>query len=656
MFILELIIDDTKQDVKGLIKPINLVKGNRKYLAVKAVRNSKTRLLDMTTEIKDDEFDSIKLLTFSDPEGKAVYWHTTAHVLAQAVKELFPDALLTIGPAIETGFYYDIDHDPFTPDNLKKIEEKMKEIIKKDYPITREEISPKQAKELFKDNPYKIEMINDIIRNTINENSINTDNTSNERINLSVYKQDDFYDLCRGPHLPSTGYIGAVKLTKVSGAYWHADARNKQLQRIYGISFPTAKQLRNYLNMLEEAARRDHRKIGKELDLFSFHEEGPGFPFWHPNGMIIYNSIINYYRSILRREGYYEVKGPIILNRNLWERSGHWEHYHDNMYFLKIDDVDYAVKPMNCPGHVLIYKTKVHSYKEFPIRMAEFGLVHRHELAGVLHGLFRVRAFTQDDAHVFCLPEQIETEIMKLIDLTFEIYSTFGFNDIHVELSTRPDDYMGDLALWNRAETALKAALNKKGIEYKINEGDGAFYGPKIDFHIRDCMGRSWQCGTIQLDFAMPETLDITYMGADGTTNHRPVMLHRAILGSIERFIGMLLEHYAGKLPLWLSPVQTIVIPVSENHIDYARHIYNVLFKSGIRAELDDSSESVSKKIRNAQIKKINYMLVVGDKEIKDRTVNIRTRQNKIIGAMTFNDFVTKLNKEILTKSVESLL
>ncbi|MCD6227571.1 threonine--tRNA ligase [Candidatus Micrarchaeota archaeon] len=640
---MKIMINGTEVEVDGEVVPLELLKGNnaQKYLAVRCSKDGKTFLFDLNLKINVNDYDSLEFITFDDPDGKKVYWHTSAHVLAQAVKELFPNAKLTIGPAIENGFYYDIDHDPFTPEDLVKIEEKMKEIIKRDIPLVREEVTVDKARELFKDNPYKIEMIDEV---------------ASAGGQLSIYKQGDFYDLCRGPHLPSTGYIGAVKVTKVSGAYWRGDAKNKQLQRIYGIAFPTPKELRSYLNMLEEAARRDHRKIGKELDLFSLHEEGPGFPFWHPKGMVIYNSIIEYYRGILRRENYQEVRGPIILNRSLWERSGHWDHYHDNMYFLKIDGVDYAVKPMNCPGHVLIYKTKVHSYKEFPIKLAEFGLVHRHEMAGVLHGLFRVRAFTQDDAHVFCLPEQIETEIIKLIDLVFEMYKTFGFEDVHVELSTRPNDYMGELDLWNRAESSLKSALDKKGIKYKINEGDGAFYGPKIDFHIKDCMGRSWQCGTIQLDFAMPETLDITYMGPDGTMNHRPVMLHRAILGSIERFIGMLLEHYAGKLPLWLSPVQVKIIPVSESHVEYADKLRSILFDHRLRVEVDDTLESVSKKVRNAQMEKVNYMLVVGDKEVESNTVSVRTRNNKVINNIKIDDLVAKLVEEVDAKSVEPLI
>lgn len=634
-------IDNKDVEIDGEVTFLDLVKDNKKYLVVRAKKGNQSFLIDLTTKINVNDYDSIELLTFSDPDGKKVYWHTSAHVLAQAVKELFPNAKLTIGPAIENGFYYDIDHEPFTPQDLVKIENKMKEIIKKDIPLQRKVITPEEARELFKDNPYKLEMIDEIVK---------------EGGTLSVYTQGDFYDLCRGPHLPSTGYIGAIKVTKLSGAYWRGDARNKQLQRIYGISFPTEKELKEYLKMLEEAAKRDHRKIGKELDLFSLHEEGPGFPFWHPKGMIIYNSIIEYYREILRREGYQEVKGPIILNRSLWERSGHWDHYKKNMYFLKIDDVDYAVKPMNCPGHVLIYKTKVHSYKEFPIKYAEFGLVHRHELAGVLHGLFRVRAFTQDDAHIFCLPDQIEGEIMKLIDLVFEMYKTFGFEDVHVELSTRPDDYMGDLKLWEVAENSLKTALEKKGIHYKINEGDGAFYGPKIDFHIKDCMGRSWQCGTIQLDFAMPETLDITYMGPDGTTDHRPVMLHRAILGSIERFIGMLLEHYGGKLPLWLSPVQVKILPVNDSHLEYANKIRDKLFAQRIRVEVDTSLATISKKVRNAQLEKVNYMIIVGDKEVNKGTISVRTRDNKIIPEMTIDEFLTKLKEEIDTKSITPLI
>ncbi len=589
------------------------------------------KVVDLTTTLTTDA--TVTFLEFKDPEGADVFRHSAAHLMAAAVTELYPESRLTIGPAVEDGFYYDIARDePFNPDDLKKIEEKMKELSKKDEPFVREEIGKAAAKKLFAGNKYKLEMIKDLD-------------------DISIYRSGGFVDLCRGPHLPSTGLIKAFKLTKVAGAYWRGDASNDQLQRIYGIAFPDKESLKKYLSMIEEAKKRDHRRIGKDLDLFSFQDEGPGHPFWHPNGMVIYKEVLDYMRGLLDKRGYVEIKTPVVLNRVLWEKSGHWDHYAKNMYFTKIDGQDNAIKPMNCPGGVLVFKSRIRSYRELPLRVAEFGLVHRHELAGVLHGLFRVRSFTQDDAHIYCLPEQLSDEVKKAIKMVFEVYKTFGFKDVHVELSTRPEDYMGELKMWDKAEASLKKALEQLKIPYTLNEGDGAFYGPKIDFHISDCMKRTWQCGTIQVDFAMPETLDVTYMGEDGTQNHRPVMIHRAILGSIERFIGILIEHHAGKLPLWLSPVQARVITVADRFAPYAEEVMGKLKEKGIRADVDNRSETVSKKVREAQLKKVNYILVVGEKEVADKTVTVRTRDNVVEGAVGFEEFAERLVSEIAKKT-----
>lgn len=591
-------------------------------------------ILDLNTPITKD--GKIKILTFKDDEGLDVFRHSSAHILAMAVERLYPDTKPTIGPPVEDGFYYDFDDLSITDKDLERIEAEMKKIIKENIPSERKEVSKSEAIRLFKHNKYKLELIDEYADKT-----------------LSVYYHGKWFDLCRGPHVPCTGSIGAVKLTKLAGAYWRGDSRNKMLTRIYGTSFPDEKELNKHLKRLEEAKLRDHRKIGRELDLFSFHEEGPGFPFFHNKGMIIYNEIMAYINKVLHRENYEIIKTPVILNRSLWERSGHWDHYQKNMYFTKIDEQDVAVKPMNCPGGVLVYKSSPRSYKELPLRMAEFGLVHRHELAGVLHGLFRVRAFTQDDAHVYCLPNQVEHEVIALIDLVFEVYSTFGFKDFEVELSTMPDDHIGSESDWTNAENALTKALDKKKIKYKLNPGDGAFYGPKIDFHIKDSMNRRWQCGTIQVDFAMPQTLDMTYMGEDGTTNHRPVMIHRAIFGSLERWIGILIEHYGGKFPLWLSPVQAIVITVSDAQNEYGKSVVQQMEEAGLRADIDSRAETVSKKVREAQLQKINYILVVGEKEAKNTSVTVRTRDNVVHGEKKVSELILEMKKKVENRIID---
>jgi len=591
------------------------------------------KLIDLSQKIS--ESGEFRLYTFEDDEGKDVFRHSSAHLMAQAVKRLFPKTKLAIGPAIKDGFYYDFEPiESFSPEDLEKIEAEMEKIVKEDLPIERFVLSREEAIKFFEEKGeiYKVELVKDIP----------------EGVEISFYRQGEFVDLCAGPHVPSTGYLKAFKLLSIAGAYWRGNEKNKMLQRIYGVSFPKKSQLTDYLNFLEEAKKRDHRKIGQELDLFSLQEEGPGFPFFHPKGMVIRNELENFWREKHRLAGYQEIKTPIILNRELWERSGHWAHYKENMYFTKIDDQDYAIKPMNCPGSILVYKSKLHSYREFPIRLAELGLVHRHELSGVLHGLMRVRCFTQDDAHIFMLPEQVKDEIIGVINLIDEFYRLFGF-EYHVELSTRPENSMGSDELWELATNSLKEALEERGLPYKINEGDGAFYGPKIDFHLKDCLGRTWQCGTIQLDFQMPEKFDLTYIGEDGQ-KHRPVMIHRVVFGSIERFIGILIEHYAGAFPVWLSPVQVRIITVAERHRDYAQEIYQKLFNQGVRVEVDDRNETIGYKIREGQMQKIPYLLIVGDKEIEQGLVAVRKRGVGDLGQKPFGEFMEELLAEIREK------
>ena len=584
-----------------------------------------------------DKDAQVEFLTFEDADGRWALRHTASHILAQAVKRLYKDSKvqLAIGPAIENGFYYDFDMErQLTDADLRDIEKEMKKIVKENLALTRKEVSRAEALKFFEEQgeSYKVELINDLP----------------EDATISMYSQGEFTDLCAGPHVVSTGKVKAIKLQSVAGAYWRGNSDNKMLQRIYGTAFEKQEELDAYLHMLEEAEKRDHRKLGKELDLFSLHEEGPGFPFFHPNGMVIRNELINYWREVHRRYGYQEIKTPMIMNRKLWETSGHWDHYKENMYFTKIDDEDYAVKPMNCPGGMLVYKTHAHSYRDLPLRLGELGLVHRHELSGALHGLFRVRNFTQDDAHLFITPSMIEEEIQHTIDLFDEVYSTFGLS-YKAELSTRPEDSMGSDEIWEKATAALQNALEHRGLEYVVNEGDGAFYGPKIDFHLKDSIGRTWQCGTIQLDMLMPEKFDLTYVGEDGE-KHRPVMLHRVVYGSIERFIGILIENYAGAFPCWLAPVQAKILPITDKHMDYAYGLKKNMFDLGLRVEVDDRNEKVGYKIREAQVKKIPYALVVGDEEVANGTVTVRKHGEKETQSMQAEEFIKYLQQKIASK------
>ncbi len=585
------------------------------------------KLKDLHTTITSDA--NIRIITFRDPEGVEIFRHSSAHILAQAVEKLYPGSKATIGPAIENGFYYDFDNLNISIDDFPKIEEEMKKIVKEDLKPQRIEFSSKkEAKNAFKGNSYKLELVDSADGDVI-----------------SAYKQGNFIDLCRGPHVPSTKFIKSFKLMKLAGAYWRGDSKNKQLTRIYGTSFPDSKLLNEYLKLLEEAEKRDHRKIGKELGWFSFHQEAPGMPFFHDGGTFIWNELVKYISEIMMKRDYEINKTPIILNKSLWLQSGHWDHYANNMYFTKIDEQDYAVKPMNCPGNILVFKNNIYSYRDLPLRAGEFGLVHRHELSGVLSGLFRVRCFTQDDAHVFCTREQIKDEVVDLLDFVNEVYSKFGF-EYFMELSTRPEKAMGDSKLWDLAENTLKEVLEDSGRDYKINEGDGAFYGPKIDFHLKDAIGREWQCATIQLDFQMPEKFDLTYEGADGQ-KHRPVMLHRTILGSVERFLGVLIEHFAGKLPAWLNPNQVSILPIADRHIHYSNQLKKELKELGVRATIDSRSETINKKVRDAQLNQFNYILVVGDKEIENESVTVRTRNNEILGSKNKKEFISEVVKEI---------
>ncbi|HHU33375.1 MAG TPA: threonine--tRNA ligase [Clostridia bacterium] len=593
------------------------------------------KIVDLSAKLEQD--GELEIYTFDDDEGKEAYRHSSAHILAQAVQHLFPDVKFGIGPSISNGYYYDFDTEHvFTPEDLELIEKEMNKIIKADYPFERQEVPREEALQLFEKSgeKYKVELIRELPKDAI----------------ISIYKQGDFLDLCAGPHVPSTGKIKAIKLMNLAGAYWRGSEKNKMLQRIYGTSFAKKSQLDEYLAKLEEAKKRDHRKLGTQLGLFSIQEEGPGFPFFHPKGMVLRNQVEDFWREVHRKWGYLEIKTPVILNRSLWERSGHWDHYKENMYFTKIDEIDYAIKPMNCPGAMLVFKTEQHSYRDFPIRMAEMGLVHRHEKSGVLHGLMRVRSFTQDDAHIFMLPSQITEEIKNVISLVDYIYSIFGFK-YRVELSTKPEKAMGSDEIWEQATDALRQALEEKEIDYTVNEGDGAFYGPKIDFHLEDSIGRDWQCGTIQLDFQMPEKFDLTYIGEDGQ-KHRPVVIHRAILGSIERFIGILIEHYAGAFPVWLAPVQVKILPITDRQHEYAEELKKRLVSGGIRSEVDYRSEKIGYKIREAQLEKIPYMLVIGDKETEEGKVSIRKRAEGDIGSSTVSEFVNKITEEISEKLV----
>lgn len=629
---------NVKQVEKGTT-PLQILKSLeiKDYMLICAAKLNEN-IVDIRTPIVEDS--SLEFLTFYDDDFcKKVYWHTSSHILAQAVLRLFPDAKLAIGPAIDNGFYYDFDL-PYsiTMQDLEKIELEMQKIAKENLPLEHFEMSFDEASDFMKqkNQNYKLELIK---------------KHANNGENLSFYKQSDFVDLCAGPHLISTGQVNSIKLLNCTGAYWRGDSSKPMLQRIYGISFPKNSDLENYLKTIEEAKKRDHRKLGKELELFDLFDEGPGFPFFFPNGMKLRNALLDFWKEEHDKAGYVEIKTPMILNKELWLRSGHWDHYKDNMYSTQIDDQEYAIKPMNCPGGMLVYKSKPHSYRELPMRVAELGLVHRHELSGALHGLMRVRCFTQDDAHIFMTPEQIEQEIIGVMSLIDKFYSTFGFN-YHIELSTRPENSLGSDEQWELATNGLKNALDKVGKSYKINEGDGAFYGPKIDFHLEDCLGRTWQCGTIQLDFQMPERFDLTYIAEDGN-KHRPVMLHRVILGSIERFIGILTEHFAGAFPLWLAPEQIRILPISDRLHSQASKIQDELKKLKLRVSTDMRSEKIGYKIREAQIKKIPYMLLIGDKELNSNTVSVRSRSAGDLGEMSLADFIKVVQNEIAEKTIK---
>ena len=592
--------------------------------------NVNGELTDLREELVDGS--EVAFLTFEDDGGKHTLRHTASHILAQAVKRLWPEAKLAIGPAIDKGFYYDIDMEhTLTPEDLGKIEKEMSRIVKENLPITKSVMSRQEAIEFFKskNEDYKVELIEDLPEDAV----------------ISCYSQGDFIDLCAGPHVASTGKVKAFKLQSIAGAYWRGDEKNKMLQRIYGTAFEKKEELDAYLHLLEEAAKRDHRKLGKELGLFVIKEEGPGFPFFLPKGMALRNELENFWREVHHEFDYEEIRTPIILNKQLWETSGHWFHYRENMYTTIIDDEEYAIKPMNCPGGILVYQNEMHSYRDFPLRYAELGLVHRHELSGALHGLFRVRAFTQDDAHVFMLPDQMQSELMKVIELFDRIYSQFGLK-YHVELSTKPDNAMGDDAIWEAATEALRNAIEAKGIPYVINPGDGAFYGPKLDYHIEDSLGRTWQCGTIQLDMNLPERFQIDYVGEDGQ-KHRPIMIHRACFGSMERFIGILTEHYAGAFPTWMAPVQVKILPISEKHVEYAKELAKQMHRDYVRVEVDDRSEKIGYKIRQAQMAKVPYMLVVGDKEVEEGTVNVRKHGGDELGSVPFEEFFNAIKIEI---------
>ena len=578
--------------------------------------------------------------SFDNPEYRKTYWHTCSHVLAQAVKRLYPEVKLAIGPSIDEGFYYDMDSPfPFTPEIMEKIEEEMRKICKEKIPLERFELPREEAIKFMeeKGEPYKVELINDLPEDAV----------------ISFYKQGEFTDLCAGPHLDSTGRIkgNGIKLTACNAAYWRGDSNRETLQRIYGIAFPKKEELDEYLAKIEEAKKRDHRKLGKELGLYMLMDEGPGFPFFLPKGMVLKNTLIDYWRQIHKKYGYVEISTPMILNQQLWERSGHWDHYKQNMYTTVIDGEDYAIKPMNCPGGMLVYKSEPHSYRDLPLRMAELGLVHRHEMSGALHGLFRVRCFTQDDAHIFMTPDQMKDEIKNVVKLFDEIYSTFGLT-YQIELSTMPEDHMGDEKDWKFAEDTLQAAITEMGKDFIINAGDGAFYGPKLDFHLADSLGRTWQCGTIQLDMQLPERFELEYTGEDGQ-KHRPVMIHRVVLGSIERFIGVITEHFAGAFPAWLSPVQVKVLPITDRAGAYADEIAAKLDAAGYRVEVDSRNEKIGKKIREATMEKIPYMLVVGDRDMESGTVSVRLRSGEDLGAMSYDAFQAMLKEAVDTKSLK---
>ncbi len=626
------LLDGKKRTYEKPVTGVELAKELRlegKALAMKV----NGELKDLFLPIEHDA--NVQLLTFNDAEGKAVFWHTTAHVFAHAIKELYPDALNTIGPSIEHGFYYDFDNLKIDAKDLEKIEQKMHEIAARKLVCERKVITLDDVQKLFPKNPYKIELGKEF---------------AGEGKTLTAYTMGpNFIDLCKGPHTPDSSFIKAIKLTNVTSAYWRGDQKNKQLTRVYGTSFPSDKELRTHIALLAEMEKRDHRKIGRELELFMFHEWSPGSPFLLPKGTIIFNELQNFIREEYRKRGYQEVITPQLFNKALWEQSGHWEHYQDNMFLMKVDNEDFSLKPMNCPSHNLIFQTKTRSYRDLPIRIADFCFLHRNELRGVLGGMTRCRKFSQDDAHIYCMPEQIQAEIKHLLAFVKYIYHDIFKMQYVANLGTKPEKAMGDAALWTQAETALKESLDASGMKYEVKQGDGAFYGPKIDIHVKDALGRSWQLATIQLDFQMPIRFDLKYMAADNSLQ-RPVMIHRAILGSLERFMGVLTEHFAGKFPLWLNPVQARVIPVSDKFMDYARSVHATLFQAGIRAEIDETMETLNKKIRNAELDRANYILVIGGKEVENKSVNIRTRDNKVEGEKSVAEFLSRLQTEIAEK------
>ncbi len=632
--------DGTVKEYVSSMSVIDIAKDISEGLA-RAATSAKIdgEIADLRTEVSED--CGLEILTFDSEDGKGAFNHTASHIMAQAVKRLYPETKLAIGPSIANGFYYDLDREtPFAAEDLEKIEAEMKKIVKENLPLERFTKTREDAIQYFeeKGEPYKVELIEDLP----------------EGEEISFYSQGEFTDLCAGPHLMSTKAVKAFKLTSLAGAYWRGSEKNKMLTRIYGVAYPKKSELDEYLHMMEEARKRDHRKVGRELGLFMMCEEGPGFPFFLPKGMVLKNTLLEYWRELHKKNGYVEISTPIILSRHLWENSGHWDHYKDNMYTTVIDEEDFAVKPMNCPGGMLVYKSEPRSYKDLPLRAGELGLVHRHEKSGQLHGLMRVRCFTQDDAHIFMTPEQIRDEIKGVAKLIDEVYSLFGFK-YHVELSTRPEDSMGSDADWEMATEGLRGALDDLGLAYVVNEGDGAFYGPKIDFHLEDSIGRTWQCGTIQLDMQMPQRFDLEYVGADGE-KHRPIMIHRVAFGSIERFIGILIEHFAGAFPTWLAPVQVKVLPISDKYMDYANKVLARLDEAGIRAETDTRAEKIGYKIREAQMNKIPYMLVVGAKEEETGVVSVRSRFAGDEGAKGLDEFIASAKEEIEAKTIREVI
>lgn len=624
------LIDGCMKEIEESSNCYSLAASISKKLAKEAIAAKiNDKLVDLNHGLKND--DKVEIITADSEDGIEIIRHSTAHVMAQAVKRIYGNVKLAIGPTIKNGFYYDFDLDiSLTQDDLKKIEDEMNKIINEDLKFKRDDVSREEALKIMseKGEYYKVELINAL----------------DESEKISLYEQGDFTDLCRGPHIPSTKFIKAFKLTSVAGAYWRGSEKNKILQRIYGVAFSSKKELEKYLNMIEEAKKRDHRKLGRELKLFEIMDEGPGFPFFLPKGVILKNILIDYWRKLHNEAGYVEIETPIMLNKELWIRSGHWDHYKENMYTSMIDNKEFALKPMNCPGGMLVYKSEGHSYRDLPLRVGELGRVHRHEISGALHGLMRVRAFTQDDAHIFMLPEQIKSEILGVVKLIDEVYDTLGFK-YNVELSTRPEDSMGSDEEWNMAERSLKEALDEGGLDYKINEGDGAFYGPKIDFHIEDSLGRSWQCGTIQLDFQLPQRFELEYIGSDGG-KHRPIVIHRVIFGSIERFIGILIEHFAGKFPVWISPIQVKVLPISDSFMDYGHEVIDKLRKYGIRCEIDNRSEKIGYKIREARNERVPYMIIVGEKEKNHGNISLRSRDMGEEGSTSLEEFITRVLKE----------